>query len=53
MIIGMEAPEQLEDNLQLRSHPPLDSELREFISHSFSEVPTSVVNPSLWNMAYE
>ena len=48
VLIGVETPEQLIENLSLFSAPTLSKELRAEIDESFANLPTCVVNPSTW-----
>lgn len=48
MIIGVESVDQLDFNLKLSECPPLSNELYTEIVATFKEIPTRVVDPSIW-----
>ncbi len=47
-IIGIDSLQQLEENLAIYEETLFDGKTREIIGALFSDVPDSIVNPSLW-----
>jgi aryl-alcohol dehydrogenase-like predicted oxidoreductase len=51
-IIGLDSPEQLEENIALFDKGPLDDGLEALIETAFQDPPDTLVNPALWNIPY-
>jgi spore coat polysaccharide biosynthesis protein SpsF (cytidylyltransferase family)/aryl-alcohol dehydrogenase-like predicted oxidoreductase len=49
LVIGMENEKQLEDNLELFTHPPMTKEEAEQLSQEAPVVPEQLLNPAQWN----
>lgn len=48
LVIGMEALEQLEENIRLFQNKPLTGEEARLVEESLSNVPVELLNPALW-----
>jgi len=50
IVIGAETPEQVVDNIRLLATSPISLDLRGELMDTFANMPTRVVNPSLWGI---
>jgi spore coat polysaccharide biosynthesis protein SpsF len=48
VVIGMETPDQLEENLRLFLRPPLGADACAEVEKRIPQVPETLLNPSLW-----
>ncbi len=48
VVLGVETVDQLKENIELMSSPPLSSETEERILDMFPDMPEELVNPNMW-----
>ncbi len=49
LVLGIETPQQLSENITKVDSPSLNNEITQKIYDLFDEIPESIVNPSKWN----
>ena len=48
LVIGLETPVQLQDNVLLFKHPPLDENERRIVERAIPTLPEALLNPAKW-----
>ena len=51
-IVGLDSPEQLQENLSILAGGPLDDQISARIESTYQNAPDELVNPGLWNIQY-